>query len=238
MFSSTEKKISSSATFLAENINEYIHLRQSIIQNYFESKQIFLENDDDDDDGQQDLSQNVLKQIAFGKVLSIVRELLPSKDVYLFNEQYVIKPPTTSDNVRGTAFRWHVDSEYMKEEWRENPYITCWIALDDMSKGTGTLYIDGYPADESISTENYSYNDLHSPKRYEDPRFPVRAKQVVNVPAGSIVLMSSFVRHCSFPNLSSQRYRRVYMPQFICLEDNGKTAFADLKRLCVPCCRQ
>ena len=53
---------------------------------------------------------------------------------YLFNEQYVIK---CAD--RDTAFAWHQDSGYIHE--RHEPYLTCWIALDDVDESNGAVYL-------------------------------------------------------------------------------------------------
>ena len=51
--------------------------------------------------------------------------------VYLFNEQYVIKAAE-----RGMRFGWHQDSGFIG--YAHAPYLTCWIALDDVSERNGT----------------------------------------------------------------------------------------------------
>ncbi|CAG8725442.1 8283_t:CDS:2, partial [Ambispora leptoticha] len=82
--------------------------------------------------------------LILGKIARLAGKLLPSTrndGIYLFNEQFIVKPPRNSR----ARFEWHQDSEYMDERSRSVPSIACWIALDDMSKENGTLYIEPYP---------------------------------------------------------------------------------------------
>lgn len=55
---------------------------------------------------------------------------------------------------------------------------------------------------------------------------------LVEVPAGSIVFLSGWVRHCSMGN-SSSKFRRAFMPQY----SAGKvvTATGGMVSLAVPC---
>jgi ectoine hydroxylase-related dioxygenase (phytanoyl-CoA dioxygenase family) len=57
--------------------------------------------------------------------------------VYLFNEQYVVKAAE-----RGMQFSWHQDSGFI--DYAHRPYLTCWIALDDMTEANGTVYLLPY----------------------------------------------------------------------------------------------
>ena len=57
--------------------------------------------------------------------------------VYLFNEQYVVKAAE-----QGMPFSWHQDSGFIGYPHR--PYLTCWIALDDMTEANGTVYLLPY----------------------------------------------------------------------------------------------
>src|SRR4030095_13788359 len=50
--------------------------------------------------------------------------------VYLFNEQFVVKAAET-----GMTFSWHQDSGFI--DYAHRPYLTCWIALADMSEANG-----------------------------------------------------------------------------------------------------
>ena len=41
-----------------------------------------------------------------------------------------------------TAFAWHQDSGYVHED--HEPYLTCWIALDDVTEENGSVYLLPY----------------------------------------------------------------------------------------------
>jgi ectoine hydroxylase-related dioxygenase (phytanoyl-CoA dioxygenase family) len=123
--------------------------------------------------------------------------------VYLFNEQYVVKAAE-----RGMKFSWHQDSGFIDHPHR--PYLTCWIALDDMSEANGTVYLLPYSRagtrDVVKHARDEESNDLIG---YfgDDPGDPVI------VPAGSIACFSSTLFHRSGPN-TTDRVRRVYVAQY------------------------
>jgi ectoine hydroxylase-related dioxygenase (phytanoyl-CoA dioxygenase family) len=123
--------------------------------------------------------------------------------VYLFNEQYVVKAAE-----RGMKFSWHQDSGFI--DYAHRPYLTCWIALDDMTEANGTVYLLPYSRggtrDVVTHVRDPESNDLIG---YfgDDPGDPVV------VPAGSIVCFSTTLFHRSGPN-STDRARRVYVAQY------------------------
>jgi len=49
-----------------------------------------------------------------------------------FNEQYIVKPPGAGHR---SAFQWHQDSEYLRDDCRNSATVSLWTALDD----TGTV---------------------------------------------------------------------------------------------------
>ncbi|KAG2430346.1 hypothetical protein HYH02_013710 [Chlamydomonas schloesseri] len=59
---------------------------------------------------------------------------------YLFNEQFIIKPPRSTAR---SAFGWHRDSDWCRgrPEFQYSPYISVWTALDDMEAGNGALAV-------------------------------------------------------------------------------------------------
>jgi ectoine hydroxylase-related dioxygenase (phytanoyl-CoA dioxygenase family) len=133
--------------------------------------------------------------------------------VYLFNEQYVVKAAD-----RGMKFSWHQDSGFVEYEHR--PYLTCWIALDDVTEANGTVYLLPYSRagtrDVLEHVRDEETNDLVG---YfgDDPGDPVI------VPAGSIACFSSTLFHRSGPN-TTDRIRRVYLAQYTAeplLDKNG-----------------
>jgi ectoine hydroxylase-related dioxygenase (phytanoyl-CoA dioxygenase family) len=123
--------------------------------------------------------------------------------VYLFNEQYVVKAAE-----RGMQFSWHQDSGFI--DYAHRPYLTCWIALDDMTEANGTVYLLPYSRAGTRSVVNHvrdkQSNDLVG---YfgDDPGDPVI------VPAGSIACFSSTLFHRSGLN-TTDRMRRVYVAQY------------------------
>jgi ectoine hydroxylase-related dioxygenase (phytanoyl-CoA dioxygenase family) len=123
--------------------------------------------------------------------------------VYLFNEQYVVKAAE-----QGERFGWHQDSGYI--DYAHRPYLTCWIALDDMTEANGTVYLLPYSRagtrDVVRHVRDEESNDLVG---YfgDDPG------DAVIVPAGSIVCFSTTLFHRSGPN-TTDRVRRVYVAQY------------------------
>ncbi len=123
--------------------------------------------------------------------------------VYLFNEQYVVKAAE-----RGMQFSWHQDSGFI--DYAHRPYLTCWIALDDMTEANGTAYLLPYSRAGTRGfvkhVRDKESNDLVG---YfgDDPGDPVI------VPAGSIACFSSTLFHRSGLN-TTDRMRRVYVAQY------------------------
>jgi ectoine hydroxylase-related dioxygenase (phytanoyl-CoA dioxygenase family) len=123
--------------------------------------------------------------------------------VYLFNEQYVVKAAE-----KGMQFSWHQDSGFI--DYAHRPYLTCWIALDDVTEANGTVYLLPYSRAGTRGVVNHVRdkvsNDLVG---YfgDDPGDPVI------VPAGSIACFSSTLFHRSGVN-TTDRMRRVYVAQY------------------------
>jgi ectoine hydroxylase-related dioxygenase (phytanoyl-CoA dioxygenase family) len=123
--------------------------------------------------------------------------------VYLFNEQYVVKAAE-----QGMQFSWHQDSGFI--DYAHRPYLTCWIALDDMTEANGTVYL--LPYSRAATREVVEHvHDEESNDRIgyfgDDPGDPVI------VPAGSIACFSTTLFHRSGPN-TTDRVRRVYVAQY------------------------
>ena len=123
--------------------------------------------------------------------------------VYLFNEQYVVKAAE-----QGMPFSWHQDSGFI--DYPHRPYLTCWIALDDMTEANGTVYLLPYSRagtrDVVKHVRDQESNDLVG-------YFGDDAGDPVIVPAGSIVCFSTTLFHRSGPN-TTDRMRRVYVAQY------------------------
>ncbi|KAF7730260.1 hypothetical protein EC973_002503 [Apophysomyces ossiformis] len=113
-----------------------------------------------------------LSDLTLTFVARLAKELLKD-DVYLLNEQYIIKPPHTASK---SQFAWHRDSDYLSPTLQKQHTVACWIALDPVTLENGTLLVESLKNGETT---------------------------VVEVAAGSIVFMSNRVRHKSTGNKSA-----------------------------------
>jgi ectoine hydroxylase-related dioxygenase (phytanoyl-CoA dioxygenase family) len=143
-----------------------------------------------------------LRRFLFGSTMAQICRAVLGEDAYLFWEQYVIKAADPD-----TSFAWHQDSGYVHED--HEPYLTCWIALDDVTEENGSVYLLPYSRSGIRSYIKHLRSETGDEICYfgSDPGMPVI------VPAGSIVCFSSTVIHRSGPNLTD-RLRRVYLAQY------------------------
>jgi ectoine hydroxylase-related dioxygenase (phytanoyl-CoA dioxygenase family) len=136
--------------------------------------------------------------------------------VWMFNDQYIVKPPLLDRCETQSEFGWHQDSAYLEYFHPMNSIATvsCWIALDDMNFTNGTLKMQPYQQ----SSYDFFNNDLdithyHFQRKQEPLLHESSSHEILQVQAGSIVWIAPFVWHTSHSN-QTNHYRRVYMPQF------------------------
>ena len=144
-----------------------------------------------------------VRRFLFSDLMTQVARTALGDTVFLFNEQYVVKAAE-----RGMRFGWHQDSGFI--DYPHRPYLTCWIALDDVSEANGTVYLLPYDrAGTRDVVEHVRDEETNDMIGYTgpDPGDPVI------VPAGSIVCFSSTVLHRSGPNTTDDM-RRVYVAQY------------------------
>lgn len=143
-----------------------------------------------------------LRRFIFGPIMEQICRRVLGDNAYLFWEQYVIKAGDPD-----TTFAWHQDSGYVHED--HDPYLTCWIALDDVNEENGSVYLLPYSRSGIRSYIRHIPIETGDRVCYfgSDPGMPVI------VPAGSIVCFSSTVIHRSGANLTD-RLRRVYLLQY------------------------
>ena len=143
-----------------------------------------------------------LRSLIFGPIMEQICRRVLGEDAYLFWEQYVIKAGDPD-----TTFAWHQDSGYVHEN--HAPYLTCWIALDDVTEENGSVYLLPYSRSGIRSYVKHIPIETGDKVCYfgSDPGMPVI------VPAGSIVCFSSTVIHRSGANFTD-RLRRVYLLQY------------------------
>lgn len=150
-----------------------------------------------------------MRSFLFGELMAEVTRRLLGGEVYLFNEQWVVKGPE-----QGMKFSWHQDSGYVRTRdpnAAHPPYLTCWCALDDVDESNGTAYVLPHSRGGTCNTiyphrREEGSNDLIGYDG-DDPGVPVVA------PAGSIAAFSSYNLHRSGAN-TSPGVRRVYLPQY------------------------
>ena len=148
-----------------------------------------------------------LARFLYSDVMTEVTQALLGPNVYLFNEQYVVKSAEV-----GMKFAWHQDSGYVHfhNGAPHKPYLSCWCPLDDVTIENGTVYI--LPFDRAGTREIVPHlEEAGSNDKVgyfgDDPGDPVI------VPAGSIVAFTSYTFHRSGPNTTDQA-RRVYLAQY------------------------
>jgi ectoine hydroxylase-related dioxygenase (phytanoyl-CoA dioxygenase family) len=148
-------------------------------------------------------TEPALRAFVFSDLMADICRATLGQNAFHFVEQYVVK---CAD--RQSAFSWHQDSGYVHEE--HEPYLTCWIALDDITEENGCVYLLPY---SRAGVRTYV-------KHFTDPATNDKVGYVgtdhglpVVIPAGSIVCFSSVVFHRSGPNLTD-RLRRAYIVQY------------------------
>ncbi|MEO9474358.1 MAG: phytanoyl-CoA dioxygenase family protein [Cyclobacteriaceae bacterium] len=82
-------------------------------------------------------SSQPMQELLFGKEMEAITRAILGEDVYLFLEQFVVKAAD-----KGMKFSWHQDSGYVKQE--HDPYLSCWMPLDDVTEDNGTVYLLPY----------------------------------------------------------------------------------------------
>lgn len=161
-----------------------------------------------------------LRSFIFGPTMEEICTSVLGPESYLFWEQYVIKAADPD-----TRFAWHQDSGYVHED--APAYLTCWIALDDVTEENGSVYLLPYSRSGIRSYIKHVKIDTGDAVCYfgSDPGMPVV------VPAGSIVCFSSMVIHRSGANLTD-RMRRVYLLQYsdqVIMERSGENPWGSFE---------
>ena len=171
--------------------------------------------------------EDILNRVVFSESLKIVLQKLLGDDVYLLNEQYIIKPPLNdpineAKNLQGgeknTAFQWHRDYDSLKDICRNSlyPYVSVWVALGNMTHHNGCLFI--LPKD----VENEFRSQKNSMNVYDVSLEALRGKKGTGnrkyflpliLKEGDVCILSHDVWHCSPPN-TTESFRMAFMPQY------------------------
>ena len=144
-----------------------------------------------------------LEQIVFGELMADICRATIGSDAYLFYDQYVAKAAE-----QGRSFSWHQDSGYLG--FPHDPYVTVWMAVDDMTVENGTVSLLPYSHIGSRELKEH-HRDSESGDKIgyvgDEPGI------TAIIPAGSIVVFSSLVFHRSGTNTTDQM-RRAYVTQY------------------------
>ncbi|KAK9862300.1 hypothetical protein WJX84_011270 [Apatococcus fuscideae] len=82
------------------------------------------------------LSRAVCAKLTHGELFNLAHHLL-GPQCYLYNDQYIVKPPRSGTS----GFAWHFDSQWLPNDVELHPYISIWVALDDVDEANGCLHI-------------------------------------------------------------------------------------------------
>lgn len=165
-----------------------------------------------------------LNGIVFSSGTAAVCDATIGPTAYLHNEQYVVKMTDSQ-----TSFAWHQDSGYSVYQGgaaRHRPYVTCWIALDDMSQANGTISVLPFSRAPSRGLVAHSWDESVNAMvgyRGDDPGDPVE------VPAGTLVAFSSFLLHRSGANTTDKPRRSYFIaftPELFLHQDRSKGIYS------------
>ena len=146
-----------------------------------------------------------LRDFLFSEPMAGICRSLIGDNVWLFNEQFVVKCAEV-----GMPFSWHQDSGYIDSECPHKPYLSLWCALDDVDEQNGTVYVLPFSRAEVTSRIDHATqagtNDLVGYRGND-------AGEAVIISAGSMVAFSSATFHRSGANTTNEP-RRVFLAQY------------------------
>ena len=149
-----------------------------------------------------------LRRVLFNDTTEALCDATIGATAYLQNEQFVVKlrEPTS-------VFPWHQDSGYNVYRGgaeRHRPYVTLWLALDDVGHSNGTISLLPWSVVGGGELLEHRWDEAtESWVGYDGDEPGVE----IEVPAGSIVCLSSLSLHRSAPN-TTERPRRSYVMQY------------------------
>ena len=146
---------------------------------------------------------------VYGDLMRDITTAFLGETVFLFNEQWVVKGAE-----QGMKFAWHQDSGYVNFRDPGNthrPYLTCWCALDDMTRKNGTISV--MPHDR-VGSRGTVFPHRHEPGSNDLVGYDGDDPGVlVEMPAGSVAVFTSTSLHRSGANTTSG-LRRAYLTQY------------------------
>ena len=149
-----------------------------------------------------------VRDFVLGDVMADVCRGTLGEEAYLLFDQYVVKGAEG-----GMPFSWHQDSGYINAnggDLAHPAYLTAWCPLDDVSEANGTVYLLPY---SRLGIKTWVRHEKDPTTNDWVGYFGSDRGVVVECPAGSVVLFSSFVFHSSGANTTADM-RRVFLAQY------------------------
>lgn len=144
-----------------------------------------------------------VSDFLFSRKMQEITSAVVGPTPFLFNEQFVVKGSKT-----GSSFAWHQDGAYVGFDHK--PYVTVWIALDDVSEENGCVSVlpRNLDADENLVPHEWDEDG----KELVGYAGKNDGNQIIG-PAGTMAMFSSTTLHRSGANTTDRR-RRAYICQF------------------------
>jgi ectoine hydroxylase-related dioxygenase (phytanoyl-CoA dioxygenase family) len=147
----------------------------------------------------------LLQEYLFSEQMAEICRATVGPEVFLFQEQFVIKGAEV-----GMTFAWHQDGGWFAPDCP--PYVSVWLALDDMTEENGTIYVLPQTRMQKRGWLEHRVDPKTNDRiGYEGPD----PGEPVFVPAGSLAVFSHQTLHRSGAN-TTQKMRRVYLAQYSC----------------------
>lgn len=147
-----------------------------------------------------------IREVLFSEdVTRLAATLLGREEIFMFNEQFVIK--AANQDAAG-AFGWHQDGVYVDAD--HDPYLTMWVALDEATEANGCLFILPRNLDEDTTLSDFEWSEETKERigySGSDPGVMLPASP------GTMVVFSSTTMHRSAPNITD-RPRNAYLCQY------------------------
>jgi ectoine hydroxylase-related dioxygenase (phytanoyl-CoA dioxygenase family) len=148
-----------------------------------------------------------LRAFLWSALMTDVCARLVGPDAYLFTELFVCKRPGPE-----TSFGWHQDHGYVDYFGFGDgpPNVTVWTALDDMTEENGTLRV--LPFSRGGTRVTAKHHRLAGDRDIVAD-FGGGPGELLEMPAGSVVVMSGLLPHASGPN-TTPGTRRAHLTQY------------------------
>lgn len=148
----------------------------------------------------------VIKDFVLRPLMVEVCRRFLGDSAFVFTELFICKEPHCK-----APFGWHQDTGYVHAFGFNQyaPNITVWTALDDMTRDNGALWVKAFSSGGSREVIP------HHPDEWGNQvaEFESGTEQLLEVPRGSLIVMTGTLPHKSDPNRTDSR-RRAHLTQY------------------------